>query len=108
MLTPQPEADVTELKLTLSATAPPNLRPIFDTCLKQLSNPLSAGRLSLVLRGMKPAHQTHRYLCGRKSPKGEIVADGDGDTQIVSFKAIEVLAWMTAHKFCTAETTTGG
>lgn len=92
------------MKFTWNPTAPPNLRSIFDACVKQIGNPLSAGGVSLVLGGMKPAHQKHRHLAGQNSPKGEIVSDSDGDTQIVRFKAVEVLAWLTAHKFCSAAT----
>jgi hypothetical protein len=91
------------LKFILHATAPPNLRSVFNACVKQMGNPHSYGGVSLVLKGMKRASQTHRHLAGRNSPKGEIVADGDGDTQIVRFEASEVLAWMTANKFCSVE-----
>jgi hypothetical protein len=87
------------LEFRMHATTPANLRPIFDACVKQMGNPLSGGGISLVLGGMKPAHQTRRHLAGRNSPKGEIVSDSDGDTQIVSFKATEVLAWMVANKW---------
>jgi hypothetical protein len=89
------------LKFTWHPTAPPNLRSVFDACVKQIAHPLSTGGVALVLPGMKRASQTHRHLAGRNSPKGEIVADGDGDTQIVSFRALDVLAWMTANRFCT-------
>lgn len=88
-----------ELKLKWDADAPSNLRSIFDGCLRVLGSPHSTGGLSLVLKGDRPAHQTTRHLVGRNSPKGEIVADVE-DGQLVSFKAIDLLAWMTAHKFC--------
>jgi hypothetical protein len=91
------------IRFEWSQTAPENLKPIFFACVKSMGNPLSAGGIPLVLKGMKPVHQTHRYLAGRKSPKGEIVSDSDGGAQIVCFKATDVLAWMTANKFCSLQ-----
>lgn len=82
---------------------PSSARDIFDSCIKSLANPFSTGSLALVIKGMSRASQQTRHLAGRNSPKGEIVADGDDDTQIVSFKALDILAWMTANKLCTAE-----
>jgi hypothetical protein len=93
---------VSELHFRIADDAPENIRSIFDRCIQCLQHPLARGHLSLVIPGMKPASQQSRYLVGRNSPKGEIVADGDGNTQIVSFKALDILAWMTANKFCTA------
>lgn len=90
------------LEFKLSGDAPENIRSIFKRCIECLAHPLARGHLSLVLPGMKPPSQTSRHLVGRNSPKGEIVADGDGNTQIVAFKALDILAWMTANKFCTA------
>jgi hypothetical protein len=91
------------LKFTWHGTAPPNMRGVFDACIKQMGNQHGTGGITLVLPGMKPASQTQRHIAGRNSPKGEIVADGDGNTQLVCFNAVDLLAWMTANKFCSVE-----
>lgn len=71
---------------------PANLRSVFVACGKH-------ERVTLVLKGMRPARQTSRFLAGRGSPKGEIVADGEGNSQLVAFKSVDMLAWMVARGF---------
>lgn len=89
-----------ELKLKLNPDTPANLQAIFWGCIKSLSG--THQRLTFVLPGHKPARQSHRHLAGAKSPKGEIVSDVE-DGQLVSFSSLDVLAWMTANGFCSAE-----
>ena len=102
------------VRFALNPDAPPMAKDIFRACIQGLENrtrlrgmtgmsQLPEPGITLVLKGLKPASQTHRYLFGKNSPKGEIVADQEGG-QLVSFKIMEVLAWMTANKICTAET----
>jgi hypothetical protein len=82
-----------------------NMRAIYDRCIEVIKHPIVGGvnaTLTLVVQGRRPAHQTRRTLVGRNSPTGEIVADGDGNTQLVAFKAMDILAWMTAMKMCEA------
>lgn len=89
---------MTKLEFQWTGTGPANLKNIFDGCVLVLASPHSTGGISLVLKGERPAHQTTRHLVGRNSPKGEIVADVE-DGQLVSFQALDLLAWMTANKF---------
>jgi hypothetical protein len=84
-------------------SGPSNVKQIYDACIRSIQSHASTGSIPLVLAGMKPASQHSRHLVGRNSPKGEIVADGDSNSQIVSFKVIDLLAWLVANKFCEYE-----
>jgi hypothetical protein len=100
--------DMSVMMLRPTGAMPPNLLAIFHAAedaihRKQVSAVPGPARIVLVLPGMKRASATHRHLAGRKSPKGEIVADSDGDTQLVSFECYDLTAWMVANGFLTAE-----
>lgn len=99
--------DVNSLILRPTAKMPANLLDIFDQCItaiKQKAESAVPGpaRIVLVLPGMSKPSAVSRHLAGRNSPKGEIVADGDGNTQLVAFNCLDLTAWMTANGFLTA------
>ena len=99
------------LRFTLDESAPDNAKTIFRKCMESLAtrhNLVKSGvelktppGMTLVMPGLKPAHQITRRLAGRKSPVGEIVSDCE-DCQLVSFKTLELLAWLTAAGVCQA------
>ena len=99
------------LRFTLNESAPENAKSIFRKCMQSLAdrhNLVKAGvnlqkppGMTLVMPGLKPAHQRTRRLAGAKSPLGEIVSDCE-DCQLVSFKTLELLAWLTAAGVCQA------
>lgn len=97
--------DLNMMVLKPTPKMPPNLRAIFDRCMHALQHRILPGpaRITLVLPGMSKPSATVRHLAGRNSPKGEIVADGDGNTQLVSFGCLDLTAWMTANGFLSAE-----
>lgn len=100
--------DVSLLMFRPTPAMPPSLRGIFDGCIKSIQQKQASAvpgpaRITLVLPGMSEPSATRRYLVGRNSPKGEIVSDGDGDTQLVTFDCLDLTAWMTANGFLTAE-----
>ncbi len=99
--------DVNLLVMKPTPAMPPNLLSIFNAAItaiqqKQVSAVPGPARITLVLKGMSKPSAVSRYLAGRNSPKGEIVADGDGNTQLVAFNCLDLTAWMTANGFLTA------
>jgi hypothetical protein len=105
---PMQTRDVNLLVLNPTPAMPANLRQIFDQCIKAIQQKQTSpvpgpARITLVLSGMSKPSAVVRHLAGRNSPKGEIVADGDGNTQLVSFNCLDLTAWMTANGFLTAE-----
>lgn len=100
--------NVNLMVLRPTATMPPNLLTIFNATVraieqKQASAVPGKARIQLALKGMSKPSAVSRHLAGRNSPKGEIIADGDGNTQLVSFDCLDLTAWMTANGFLTAE-----
>lgn len=84
---------------------PENLKPVFTAAVKALERGLTdPARITLVLPGMSKPSAVRRSLAGRYSPMGEIVADGDGNTQLVAFKCLDLLAWMAARGFLNVAT----
>lgn len=84
--------------MTLHTTnrMPPNLKAIFQRAVK-----VPDGRIQLVVPGIGKG--VTRYLAGRQSPRGEIIAEVE-DGQLVVYKSLDLLAWMTAHGYCVAST----
>lgn len=100
--------DANLLMLRPTAKMPSNLSVVFNRCVdaiqqKSASAVPGPARVALVLKGMSKPSAVSRFLAGRYSPKGEIVADGDRNTQLVAFTCLDLLAWMTAQEFLTAE-----
>lgn len=101
-----PVGDVNLLQLTPTMEMPADLRPIFAACMdairrKATSAAPGPARVMLVLPGMSKASATSRHIAGRNSPRGEIVSDGGGNTQIVAFGCLDLTAWMTARGWLT-------
>ena len=90
------------LKFTWVPNSPANLKPIFDRCLVSIES-TEMKKITLVVPGMSKPSAAKRRLAGVKSPLGEIVSDSDGNSQIVCFDAMEVLAWLVANKCCTMQ-----
>lgn len=96
------------MMLRPTQACPPSMLAIFNQTVKAIQQKAASpvpgpARIVLVLPGMSKPSAVSRHLVGRNSPKGEIVADGEGDTQLVSFGCLDLLAWMTAQKFLSAE-----
>lgn len=103
-----PTDDANLVVLRPTPAMPPNLLAIFNASIsaiqqKQASAVPGPPRITLVLKGMSKPSAVSRHLAGRNSPKGEIIADGDGGTQLVSFECLDLTAWMTANGFLAAE-----
>ena len=96
------EPNTKRLQFTWRPESPANLKPIFDRCLVSMAT-TGLQKVTLVLPGTSKASAQLRRLAGVKSPLGEIVADGDGNTLIVCFNATDILAWMVAKEFCTMQ-----
>lgn len=99
--------DVNYLEFRTTPTCPPNLIAIYHRAVDAIEQKKSSAvpgpaRIVLVLPGMSKPSAATRFLAGRNSPRGEIVADGDGNTQLVSFECLDLLAWMTARGFLAA------
>ncbi len=99
--------DINSLILKPTAEMPENLLVIFHRCMdaieqKKTSLVPGPARIVLVLPGMSKASASARHLLGRNSPKGEIVSDGDDNTQLVSFECLDLTAWMAAKGFLKA------
>ena len=87
---------------------PPSLIGVFQAAVQAIQRRHMPGpaRITLVLNGMSKPSANSRRLAGRKSPLGEIVSDGDGNTQLVAFECMDLLAWMTANGFLSASNAT--
>lgn len=99
--------DVSMLVFRPTPEMPVALLSVFTACMDALHRKATSAvpgcaRIVLVLPGMSRPSATSRYLAGRNSPRGEIVSDGDGNTQLVAFGCLDVTAWMTARGFLTA------
>ena len=103
------------VKFTLLPGCPEKIQQFFWECERRLRDRagyaasglpiVTPARIQFIMPGLKPAHQLGRYLAGRNSPLGEIIDDciNAKDGQIVSFDAVEVLAWIVANKWAKAE-----
>lgn len=58
---------------------------------------INRGSRDILLELPRTPAKRHRYMCGKNSPKGEIVADTRHGRTLVAFNAIDVLAWCCAN-----------